>query len=124
MGEGALNEDGPWHPAGPDWQRAKQLGRVKGIAAAEIQCDDPASVSQRWAEIAQLPLDTSDGVSQIRFENAAVRFVACTDGRPEGLGGIDIETTNKAAILEAAAARGKVSGEDQVYLCGMRMNLV
>ena len=124
LGEGALSEDGPWHPAGPDWQRAKQLGRVKGIAAAEIQCDDPASVSQRWAEIAQLPLDTSDGISQICFENAVVRFVACTDGRPEGLGGIDIETTNKAAILEAAAARGKVSGEDQVYLCGMRMNLV
>jgi hypothetical protein len=97
---------------------------VKGIAGAEIQCDDPMSVSQRWAEIAQLALDKSDGVSQIFFENAVVRFVSCTDGRPEGLGGIDIETTNKPAILEAAAARGKVSGDDQIYLCGMRMNLV
>ena len=124
LGEGALNEDGPWHPAGPDWQRAKQLGRVKGIVAAEIQCIDPASVSQRWAEIAQLPLVQLDGISRIFFENAAIRFVPCTDGRPEGLGGIDIQTTDKAAILDAAAARGKVSGEDQVYLCGMRMNLL
>jgi len=124
LGEGALAPDGPWHPAGPDWKAGRRLDRVKGIVAAEIQCDDPDSVAQRWSEIAQIDLDRSDGVIAMPLENAHVRFVPCTDGRPEGLGGIDIETTDRDAILAAAEARGKLSADNQVYLCGMRMNLV
>jgi hypothetical protein len=52
-----------------------------------------------------------------------VRFVPCTDGRPEGLGGIDLACADKAGILAAAEARGAVTGDDQVSLCGMRINL-
>jgi hypothetical protein len=40
-----------------------------------------------------------------------------------GLGGIDVVTTDKAAILASASERGVVSGESQVYICGMRINL-
>ena len=72
----------------------------------------------------EIDLDVSDGVFVLPMDNATVRFVTCSDGRPEGLGGIDIETNDRAAILEAAAARGCVSGDKQVTLCGMRMNLV
>jgi hypothetical protein len=123
LGEGALQVDGPWHPAGPDWQRAKQLERVSGISAAEVQCDDPAAVANRWSEIAEIDLDNSDGIFVMPLENASVRFVACTDGRPEGLGGIDLVATDKDAILGAAEKSGCISGDDQVMLCGMRMNL-
>ena len=58
------------------------------------------------------------------MDNADVRFVTCADGRPEGLGGIDLIATDKQAILEAAQARGKLTGDEQVNLCGMRMNLL
>ena len=56
--------------------------------------------------------------------NAEVRFVPCTDGRPEGLGGIDVACADPQAVLQAAEARGARTGENQVYLCGMRINLV
>ncbi len=120
LGAGAHDEDGPWEPAGPDWQRAKCTDRVTGIVAAEVQCDQPEVVAARWAEIAEVPLIDSS----IELTNATVRFVPCADGRPEGLGGIDIKVSDKAAILSAASALDAVTGEAQIQLCGMRINLV
>ncbi|MFM8354702.1 MAG: hypothetical protein ACKOBM_07340 [Gammaproteobacteria bacterium] len=52
-----------------------------------------------------------------------LRFVPCRDGRPEGLGGIDISTADREAILRVAKAEGRVSGPNQIHLCGMRINL-
>jgi hypothetical protein len=119
----AHDADGPWEPAGKNWQRARRLDRVTGILAAEVQCDDPRQVAARWSEIAEIPLREEAGHPTLPLDNASVRFVPCTDGRPEGLGGIDLACADKAAILTAAEARGAVTGEDQVSLCGMRMNL-
>ena len=124
IGPGAQDLDGPWRPAGPDWKASRVLDRVTGFAAAELQCDDPAAVAARWSEIAQIPLVEESGHPTMPLDNAKVRFVPCTDGRPEGLGGIDIATADKAAILASAEARGAVTGDDQVSICGMRIKLV
>jgi hypothetical protein len=124
VGPGAHDLDGPWEPAGKDWQRARRLERVTGILAAEIQCDDPKQVAARWSEIAEIPLFThEEGHPTLPLDNASVRFVPCTDGRPEGLGGIDVACADKAAVLAAAEACDAVIGIDQVRLCGMRINL-
>ncbi len=120
MGPDAHADDGPWEPAGPDWQRAKRVERVSGIAAAELQCDDPGRVAARWAEIAELPLQNHT----ISLANASLRFVPCADGRPEGLGGIDLVASDAEAVLAAAEKHAARSAEKQVMLCGMRVNLV
>ncbi len=124
LGPNAHDPDGPWGPAGPDWKASRVLDRVTGIAAAEVQCDDPAAVAGRWSEIAQIPLVEESGHTALPLDNATVRFVPCTDGRPEGLGGIDVATADKAAILASAKARGAVSGDDQINICGMRIKLL
>lgn len=123
-GLNACAVDGPWHPAGPDWKAGQVLDRVTGIGAAEIQCDDPSAVAGRWSEIVQIPLIEESGNLVLSLDNATVRFVPCTDGRPEGLGGIDVVTADRAAILTSAKARGAVRGDNQVHLCGMRINLL
>jgi len=124
VGPGAHDLDGPWEPAGKDWQRARRLERVTGILAAEVQCDDWQQVATRWSEIAEKALSkSSGGYPVLPLDNASVRFVPCTDGRPEGLGGIDVACADKAAILAAAEARGAVTGADQICLCGIRINL-
>jgi hypothetical protein len=124
VGPGAHDLDGPWEPAGKDWQRARCTERVTAILAAEVQCADPGKVAERWSEIAELPLADKDGALTLALDNAAVRFVPCTDGRPEGLGGIDVACADKAAVLASAKPRGAVTGTDQVTLCGLRINLV
>jgi hypothetical protein len=125
LGADAHALDGPWEPAGPDWQAGRAVERVSGIAAAEIQCDDPAVVAARWASIAETPLTaTSRGEPCLVLDNARLRFVPCSDGRPEGLGGIDVICRDHEAVLAAARARNAVSGPEQVYLCGLRINLL
>lgn len=124
IGAKAHDPDGPWEPAGKNWQAARSIERVTGITAAEVQCIDPQQTAKRWSEIAEINLHDEGGTPTLILDNASVRFVPCRDGRPEGLGGIDVTTADKAAILAAAEARGVVSRDDQVYLCGMRVNLL
>ena len=122
LGEGADDSDGPWGPAGPDWQRAKNTDRVDGILAAELQCDDPESVAKKWSDIAEIPLDEED--LNLELDNATLRFIPCSDGRPEGLGGLDLSAPGKLEILRTADTLGLQTGDSQVYICGMRLNLL
>tara|TARA_B100002003_G_scaffold248429_1_gene282238 strand:- start:6608 stop:7384 length:777 start_codon:yes stop_codon:yes gene_type:complete len=126
LGENAQELDGPWHPAGgPGWKVGQRLERITGIACAEMQVDDPAAVSARWGEIVQMPVNKDDnGNPIIELDNASVRFVNCNDGRPEGLGGLDLITSNRQAILQAAQERNCISADSQVAICGMRLNLI
>ncbi len=124
LGPNAHDLDSPWMPAGDDWKAAQVLDRVTGFAGAEIQCDDPAELSERWSKIAQIPLSDQGGHPIMQLDKGFARFVPCTDGRPEGLGGIDVLTADKDAILASAKARDIVTGDNQVYICGTRFNLV
>ena len=78
-------------------------------------------MAARWAEIAELEVEDPLTVS---LDNAKLRFVPCTDGRPEGLGGIDVAVADKAAVLAAAEQCGAKRSDEQIYLCGIRINLV
>ena len=118
LGPHAHEVDGPWHPAGPDWQKAK-TERVSAIVAATMQCDNPSIVARRWAEISELPLD---GTS-LALENASLNFVPCVDGRPEGLSELDI-LGDVDTILDAADKHGLRTRETQVSICGVRLNIV
>lgn len=121
LGERANEVDGPWHPAGPDWQRAKRTDRVGGIVAAEIQCDDPETIAHQWAAISELSVNAD---MSIALDNATLRFTNCDDGRPEGLGAIDVIANDAPAILAAADTIDARRSDDQIYLCGLRVNLV
>jgi len=121
LGEEAHDIDGPWTPAGPDWQRAKNTKLVDGIRAAELQCDNPEDVANRWSDIAEIPLANE---LTMELDNASLRFVDCTDGRPEGLGGLDLSAPGKEEILELADSLDLRTGDSQVNICGTRFNLL
>jgi hypothetical protein len=125
LGTGAHDPDGPWDPAGKDWKRGRRLDTSTGITAAEIQADDPDKLALRWAEIAEVPVTTDPkGRPQLVLDNASIRFVPCTDGRPEGLAGIDVTVVDRDKVLAAAKARGRYVRDDLVTACGMRIGLV
>ena len=126
-----------WH-AGPDeqfpgwthairgpWQNFIRTDRVSAIVAAEIQSPDPEKVANRWSEIIQEPLarDAAGNLS-MAVDNGAIRFVTGTDGRPEGLGGIDLRATNAAAASAAAKARGVLRDDGSIIIGGLRLRLV
>jgi hypothetical protein len=58
------------------------------------------------------------------LENASVRFVEASDGRGEGLGGIDLVVNARERLMQAAERRGCLVSDDQVTICGTRFYLV
>ena len=119
-----LGNTADWVPAGVHWREHVNTTRVSAIAAAEIQADDPSTLAHRWAEIVQYPLTFTAGIPTIALANAELRFVPCADGRPAGLAGLDIVSSDKAAVLNAAARHTAVSDGASFALGGMRWRLV
>src|SRR3954467_4230939 len=117
--------EGPWMPAGKNWQQAMRRDKVDGIAAAEVQSPDPAAVADRWSKILDLAVETDDaGNPALVLDNATIRFVAAEDGRGEGLGGIDVVAVDKDAVLEAAEQRGVRQKDDVLMMGGVRFRIV
>ncbi len=119
------DQGGMWTPAGNCWQPYVCTDTVSGIAAAELQSPDPQRLAERWSQISQIELgEDSQGHPTIRLENATLRFVSETDGRGEGLGGIDVTAVDREAVLAAARSRDCYVNDGQVALGGLRVNLV
>ncbi len=119
-----LEPDGPWEPAGDNWQRCRRTDVIDAIVAGEIQTPDPPRLAARWSEIAQIPLHDVEGVPTIPFENADLRFVLPVDGRPEGLGGIDVRAVDADRARSAARDRGCLGDDGVIHICGTRFRLV
>lgn len=81
-------------------------------------------MAERWADIAGIPLKQDDqGRTILALENADVRFVEATDGRGDGLGGIDIAVADTQRLLTTAEQRGCRVSDEQVDVCGVRFYL-
>ncbi|MDH4075102.1 MAG: hypothetical protein OEW29_04125 [Acidimicrobiia bacterium] len=122
--EGGDAVGGPWWPAGKNWEPYVRTDLVGGISSAEIQSPDPEPLARRWAEIAEIDLTRDDaGNPTIPLDNATLRFVPDPDGRGEGLGGIDVITQDRDAVLAGARARGCYVSDDEVAVAGLRVYL-
>jgi hypothetical protein len=66
------------------WQGAPAGGLA--IIAVDLQSDDPAALSARWAAVLGLPVADM----AIVLANATLRFTKAADGRGAGLGGLEM----------------------------------
>jgi hypothetical protein len=123
--EGGDEPGGPWAPAGKYWQPYVRTDLVNSITAAELQGADPAALAARWGDIAELDVASdAAGNPTLALDNATLRFVEATDGRGEGLGGIDVKVEDRTAVLSAARVRGCYVSDDRVDIGGLRISLV
>jgi hypothetical protein len=117
--------DGPYHPAGPDWQKTVRRDVTRTLLAAELQSPDPQALAERWSAIIERPVTRSAADAlEIALDLGVLRFVEARDGRGEGLSGLDLEIANRAAIVAAAKQRGKILAGDTVTVCGTRFRLL
>lgn len=84
---GGDDAEGPWAPAGPDWQRSRRTEVVEGIARVEVQSRDADATAARWAEITAC--DIAGGV--LRLDNATVAFA---DGAVDSLSAVTLTATD------------------------------
>ncbi|CAN5158824.1 hypothetical protein BH11PSE9_BH11PSE9_39270 [soil metagenome] len=135
---GGENIDTAYWPAGPHWQDFVRTERVLGIVGAELQGAEPAAMAARWGQILQRPVNApatsnasptgeSTVPATVPVDNATLRFVQATDGRGDGLGGIDLRVADVGAVIAAAKARGCAVDESGaapiVVIGGVRFSL-
>jgi Glyoxalase-like domain len=108
--EGAREPGGPWHPAASR-ETVPATGPIRGMTAAELQSEDPDRLSRRWSEVIERPVRMQDGQRVIALDDATLRFTEATDGRGEGLAGLDLACADPAR-------RGLA------LICGIRFRLV
>lgn len=122
--EGGEDPAGPWPPAGEHWQEHVRTDVVRSITAAVIQSPDPEPLAARWGAILALPVGRGpENEPVIRLENASIRFVVPTDGRPEGLAGIDLDAADAERALRRAKERGLPVQDQSVTIGGMLFRL-
>jgi len=95
---GGEDPNGPWTPAGKDWQDAVCTDVVDGIAGVELEAPDPLATSARWTEL----------LGQDAFDNAGLRWTSGTKGVVE----VDLHATDRARV------------GDTHTICGVRFRLV
>jgi hypothetical protein len=123
--EGDADIAGPWHPAGANWLPTQRFDVIRVIRAAELQASDPAALATRWSEVLDRFVETdAAGCLTIALDDATLRFVPITDGRPEGLAALDVEVVDRPRLLAAAQERSCTIEGDTVTVCGTRFNLV
>ena len=111
--QGGDPPDSPWHPSGGDWRGAARTDKITAMTGAELQSDYPAELAAHWGHILDVMPETNhDGGALLRLDNAILRFVPATDGRGEGLGGVEFK----------AAPKNAQKGET-VSVCGTRFRL-
>ena len=119
--------DGPWNPAGDHWLPAKREHVITAMTAAELQSDDPSAMAARWSEVLEIAAGSDDGGQPtIALDDATLRFVEASDGRGEGLGGLDVATVDREHVIATARHHDLEVSEDEgvVNLCGVRFRLV
>ena len=116
--------DGPYHPAGPRWKGAHGVDAEDRITAAELQSADPGRLADRWSEILRRPVRDATGVPTIDLDLGTLRFVTATDGRGEGLGGIDLKIPRHERARFAARQKEVPEADGALMLCGTRVRLV
>jgi len=108
---GATAPGGPWHPAAYDGRWPLPGGPITGMTAAELQSDDPERLARRWSLVIERPVEVREGQRQIVLDDAVLRFTVATDGRGEGLGGLDLACADPART-------------GLVHICGIRFQIV
>jgi hypothetical protein len=116
--------EGAYHPAGPRWRGAHGVDAADGIVAAELQSPDPGRLAARWAEILRRQVRDVAGVPTIVLDIGVLRFVPVTDGRGEGLGGIDVKIPRHERARFAARQKDVEEVDGALLLCGTRVRLV
>lgn len=115
-----MSEWHAWEWAGPDWRSKVRCDATTGIVAAELQSEDPERCAARWSEVLGIPRHGFE----IPLEEGVLRFVEVTDGRGEGLGGIEVAASNAPQVLSRARNRGLPLDGNCITLCGTRVRLV
>jgi len=117
--------DGPYAPAGPQWQQQLRLGRVTGIAGVVLRAADAPALAARWAALIDVAATAdAQGRLQLLLPGGFIAFEAAAPGEADGLADIVLQVVDAAAVLQQAAALGLPLVAGRLVLAGVGFSLI
>lgn len=115
---------GAYGPAGWNWQSSADARYASALAGAVLQSPDHERLAQRWSEILRRPVEQSNEGCMLRLDYGYLRFVRASDGRGEGLAGMDLYINDSATVKAVAEERGCVSEAGHIVIGGVQFCLI
>jgi hypothetical protein len=117
--EGGEAPDGPYHPAGPDWQRHVRTDVTRRLLSAEALSDDAPGLAAHWSALMDVPAEPRDGGARLTVEAQAIDLRPAPGLARERLDALVIEAADPAGMLARARATGLETRADAFRLCGV-----
>ena len=125
VGQSRFDEFSDWPPARDHWRPHVRRDVTEALVGAEMNTSDPLASARLWSELLDTPLqEAGPGTYRLKFDNAELRFVEATDGRGDGLGGIDLKIRDMDHVRREAAACGVPVTDNGLVICGTRIRLL
>lgn len=106
-----------WLWGGSDWSEhpAKHVNEIIGV---ELQAADPEAMAKRWAEVLDQKLTREGDNYVVQMNPGIVRFIADSNGRGEGVSGVDVSTASVSNVIKHAMELGLPTKNNCVTVCG------
>lgn len=113
-----------WRWAGPDWDQYVCTNATQALTGITIQGNNPLALANKWSLALEAPVVGSKAAPYIEVDNAVIKFVEPIDTRCVGIAAIDVLPQDRRAIRAVAEARGLVTSDGHIQLCGVQVNLI
>jgi hypothetical protein len=112
-----------WRWAGPGWEARVRTERVRALTGVRLEAADPGPLARRWADLLALPATDAGDHWEIALAPGTLRFCRGAAGDPPRVAGYELAAADRAAVLDAARARGLPVSDDTVTIAGTRLAL-
>jgi hypothetical protein len=106
-----------WVWAGPGWHN-RRSENVSRISVVDIQATDPEEIASRWSKAFGCPYVFEQDLFRIKLREGELRVLEATDGRGDGVAGIQFDVTNRGGVESAVEKHGLCMIDGTVEVCG------
>jgi len=121
---GGKEVDGPYWPAGEDWQRFVRSERTCRLDGVEVLSQDPAGLAQHWSRILGVAALGSGGRHVIRVDRQDIAICGAPAVARERLEAVVLTVRGAEGILGRARQLGLEVRSDGFLLCGVWVKLL
>ncbi len=112
--DGGAALDGPYWPAGPDWQAAPQTDPLCHLDAVTLDSPTPGDLAAHWGRLLDRPVT---GANTLDAGGVALHF---REGQRECLSTLSLRTADPGPLLQRAETYGLTVDQDAFQLAGVR----
>jgi len=121
---GGEEVDGPYWPAGENWQRFVRSQRTCRLDGVEVWSHDPAGLAQHWSRILGVPALGSGGRHVIQVDRQDIAICGAPAVARERLDAVVLTVRGAEGILGRARQLGLEVRPDGFLLCGVWVKLL